>query len=129
MRQLMVLGLALAGAGVAHREWRRLPRAREVAGLEAERALALWGMALGLYFALQESINFRLAEFLWIKNLAAPDMLVYWGESIPVISSPDQSSGCTFVPASAGSSTRSAEAPFAAFSYRPLSALDALRND
>ena len=26
---------------------------------------------LGLYFALQESIHFRLAEFLWIKNLAA----------------------------------------------------------
>src|SRR5262249_12041754 len=30
---------------------------------------------MGLYYALQESIHFRLAEFLWIKNLAAPDML------------------------------------------------------
>ncbi|MBI2809123.1 MAG: membrane protein insertase YidC [Planctomycetes bacterium] len=44
---------------------------------------------LGLYFALQESIDFRLADFLWIKNLAAPDMLIYWTENIPVISSPD----------------------------------------
>jgi YidC/Oxa1 family membrane protein insertase len=48
---------------------------------------------LGLYFALQESIHFRLADFLWIKNLAAPDMLIYWSESIPIISVPDQASG------------------------------------
>jgi YidC/Oxa1 family membrane protein insertase len=48
---------------------------------------------LGLYFALQESVHFRLAEFLWIKNLAAPDMLIYWTESIPIISSPDHSAG------------------------------------
>src|SRR4029077_16809531 len=44
---------------------------------------------LGLYYALQESIHFRLASFLWIKNLAAPDMLIYWGESIPWISTPE----------------------------------------
>lgn len=44
---------------------------------------------IGLYFALQESIFFRLGHFLWIDNLAAPDMLVYWGESIPWISDPD----------------------------------------
>jgi YidC/Oxa1 family membrane protein insertase len=44
---------------------------------------------LGLYYALQESIHFRLAPFLWITNLAAPDMLIWWGENIPVISSPD----------------------------------------
>ncbi|MCI0455389.1 MAG: membrane protein insertase YidC, partial [Gemmataceae bacterium] len=44
---------------------------------------------MGLYFALQESIHFRLASFLWIDNLAAPDMFLYWGESIPVISDPD----------------------------------------
>jgi YidC/Oxa1 family membrane protein insertase len=44
---------------------------------------------LGLYWALQESIRFRLAPFLWIENLAAPDMLIYWGESIPFISNPD----------------------------------------
>ena len=48
---------------------------------------------LGLYFALQESIHFRLAEFAWIKNLAAPDMLIYWTENIPLISSPDHGSG------------------------------------
>ena len=50
---------------------------------------------LGLYFALQESIHFRLAEFwpLWITNLAAPDMLFGWGEQIPIISSPDHASG------------------------------------
>lgn len=43
---------------------------------------------MGLYFALQESTHFRLAEFwpTWIPNLAAPDMLLKWGESIPFIS-------------------------------------------
>jgi YidC/Oxa1 family membrane protein insertase len=41
---------------------------------------------LGLYYALQESVHFRLASFLWIRNLAAPDMLFYWGESnLPVL--------------------------------------------
>src|SRR5262249_53882520 len=44
---------------------------------------------LGLYFAFQESIHFRLADFLWVQNLAAPDMLLFWTEHIPVISSPD----------------------------------------
>jgi YidC/Oxa1 family membrane protein insertase len=44
---------------------------------------------LGLYFALQESIHFRLAPFLWIENLAAPDMLIWWTEEIPWISNPD----------------------------------------
>src|SRR5262245_45834436 len=48
---------------------------------------------LGLYYALQESISFRLAGFLWIENLAAPDMLLWWSESIPLISSPDNQSG------------------------------------
>jgi YidC/Oxa1 family membrane protein insertase len=41
---------------------------------------------LGLYYALQESIYFRLAPFLWIKNLSAPDMVFGWGESIAFIS-------------------------------------------
>jgi YidC/Oxa1 family membrane protein insertase len=41
---------------------------------------------LGLYYCLQESIHFRLAPFLWIQNLAAPDMLFWWSESIPFIS-------------------------------------------
>jgi YidC/Oxa1 family membrane protein insertase len=47
---------------------------------------------LGLYYALQESIQFRLAKFLWIENLAAPDMLFpwpgRWKEGIPFISDP-----------------------------------------
>lgn len=50
---------------------------------------------IGLYYALQESIHFRLAPFLWIQNLAAPDMLVWWGEKIPFISDPD-SQGSVF---------------------------------
>ena len=41
---------------------------------------------LGLYYCLQESIHFRLAPFLWIQNLAAPDMLFRWGDNIPSIS-------------------------------------------
>jgi len=41
---------------------------------------------MGLYFCLQESIFFRLESFLWIPNLAAPDMLVRFGEGIPYIS-------------------------------------------
>jgi YidC/Oxa1 family membrane protein insertase len=43
---------------------------------------------MGLYFALQESTHFRLAEFwpTWIPNLAAPDMLFNWSERIPFIS-------------------------------------------
>jgi YidC/Oxa1 family membrane protein insertase len=50
---------------------------------------------MGLYFALQESIHFRLAEFwpTWIVNLAAPDMLFGWGERIPLISNPNNYSG------------------------------------
>ncbi len=41
---------------------------------------------MGLYFCLQESVFFRLDSFLWCDNLAAPDMLVWWSESIPFIS-------------------------------------------
>jgi YidC/Oxa1 family membrane protein insertase len=52
---------------------------------------------LGLYFALQESIHFRLAEFLWIKNLAAPDMLVWWSDHIPYISTPDNMGGMLYL--------------------------------
>jgi YidC/Oxa1 family membrane protein insertase len=46
---------------------------------------------MGLYFALQESIQFRAADFwpTWIHNLAAPDMLFSWTQSIPFISSPE----------------------------------------
>ncbi|HEY1376373.1 MAG TPA: membrane protein insertase YidC [Gemmataceae bacterium] len=41
---------------------------------------------LGLYYALQESVFFRLEPFLWVRNLAAPDMLFWWTENIPFIS-------------------------------------------
>jgi YidC/Oxa1 family membrane protein insertase len=52
---------------------------------------------LGLYYALQESIHFRLAPFLWIKNLAAPDMLIWWTENIPLISRPDGQGGFLYL--------------------------------
>jgi YidC/Oxa1 family membrane protein insertase len=52
---------------------------------------------LGLYYALQESIHFRLAGFLWIKNLAAPDMLLWWGEKIYYISNPDNIGGMFYL--------------------------------
>ncbi len=52
---------------------------------------------LGLYYALQESIHFRLAEFLWIKNLAAPDMLLWWTEKIPYLSDPDNLGGIFYL--------------------------------
>jgi YidC/Oxa1 family membrane protein insertase len=39
---------------------------------------------LGLYYALQESIQFRLARFLWMPNLAAPDMLFPWDWNVPI---------------------------------------------
>ncbi|MGL4553898.1 MAG: YidC/Oxa1 family membrane protein insertase, partial [Gemmataceae bacterium] len=44
---------------------------------------------MGLWYALQESIVFRLAPFwpTWVVNLAAPDMLFGWGRGWPVISS------------------------------------------
>ncbi len=41
---------------------------------------------LGLYYCLQESIHFRLAPFLWIRSLTAPDMILHWGDKIPWIS-------------------------------------------
>jgi len=52
---------------------------------------------LGLYYALQESIFFRLAGFLWIDNLAAPDMLLYWGQGIPWISTPENLGGLGYL--------------------------------
>jgi YidC/Oxa1 family membrane protein insertase len=52
---------------------------------------------MGLYYALQESVFFRLESFLWIKNLAAPDMLVWWGEGIPYISAPESLGGTIYL--------------------------------
>jgi hypothetical protein len=43
---------------------------------------------MGLYYCLQESIFFRLDSFLWVQNLAAPDMTLWWSEDIPYISTP-----------------------------------------
>ena len=44
---------------------------------------------MGLYYCLQENVFFRLKSFLWMPSLAAPDMLIHWGESIPFISDPN----------------------------------------
>jgi YidC/Oxa1 family membrane protein insertase len=54
---------------------------------------------MGLYFALQESVFFRLepATPWWISNLAAPDMLVWWTENIPWISAPESLGGTLFL--------------------------------
>ncbi|HZT78949.1 MAG TPA: YidC/Oxa1 family membrane protein insertase, partial [Gemmataceae bacterium] len=48
---------------------------------------------MGLYYALQESILFRLEPFLWIRNLGAPDMLLYWTDKIPILSNPENYGG------------------------------------
>jgi YidC/Oxa1 family membrane protein insertase len=50
--------------------------------------LAQMPVMMGLYFCLQESVFFRLEPFLWVNNLAAPDMLFWWSEQIPFISTP-----------------------------------------
>ena len=50
--------------------------------------IAQMPIMMGLYFCLQESIFFRLDHFLWIDNLAAPDMMVWWTEGIPYLSTP-----------------------------------------
>jgi len=55
---------------------------------------------LGLYYALQESIHFRLDVFLWMPNLAAPDMLSrFLGpcETIPWISRPQDMGGFLYL--------------------------------
>jgi YidC/Oxa1 family membrane protein insertase len=45
---------------------------------------------IGLWQALQSSVDLRQARFLWIDNLAAPDgpsvKFFHWGENIPLIS-------------------------------------------
>ena len=54
---------------------------------------------MGLYFCLQESIYFRLAGAwpTWIHNLAAPDMLFEWGQSIPWLSRPQDYGGFLYL--------------------------------
>jgi YidC/Oxa1 family membrane protein insertase len=54
---------------------------------------------MGLYYALQESILFRLAPFwpTWIQNLAAPDMMISWTDRIPWISRPADFGGFIYL--------------------------------
>jgi YidC/Oxa1 family membrane protein insertase len=52
---------------------------------------------MGLYFCLQESVQFRLAKFLWIENLAAPDMLLWWGQTIPWFTDPNSLGGMLYL--------------------------------
>ena len=52
---------------------------------------------MGLYYALQESVHFRLASFLWMPNLAAPDMLIHWGDKIPWLSRPEDYGGFLYL--------------------------------
>jgi YidC/Oxa1 family membrane protein insertase len=59
--------------------------------------LAQMPIMMGLYFCLQESVFFRLQSFLWIDNLAAPDMTLWWSEKIPFISSPDSIGGMLYL--------------------------------
>lgn len=40
---------------------------------------------IGLYQALYHSVDLRMAEFLWIENLAAPDQLFAFGFEIPLL--------------------------------------------
>jgi YidC/Oxa1 family membrane protein insertase len=50
--------------------------------------LAQMPIFMGLYYSLQENVFFRLHSFLWVENLAAPDMLARWGTGIPYLSDP-----------------------------------------
>lgn len=64
--------------------------------------LAQMPIFLGLYYCLQESIFFRLEPFFawlpwWIPNLAAPDMLFWWSENIPMISTVPSQGGILFL--------------------------------
>ena len=55
---------------------------------------------MGLYYALQESVFFRLRpvfDSYWIPNLAAPDMLVWWTENIPFLSKPEDLGGMIYL--------------------------------
>lgn len=52
---------------------------------------------MGLYFCLQESVFFRLEPFLWVPNLAAPDMLAWWTEKIPMVSRAENLGGVLYL--------------------------------
>ena len=59
--------------------------------------LAQMPIFMGLYYCLQESILFRLEPFVYMRNLAAPDMLIWWGEWLPMISEPSAQGGIFFL--------------------------------
>lgn len=74
----------------AQRELYRKHNVNPAAGLSGCFMLMLqMPIFMGLYYALQESAFFRLERFLWIRNLAAPDMLMWWGETIPWVTRRD----------------------------------------
>lgn len=52
---------------------------------------------MGLYFCLQESVFFRQEGFLWFPNLSAPDMTVWWSESIWYLSTPENFGGVIYL--------------------------------
>jgi YidC/Oxa1 family membrane protein insertase len=52
---------------------------------------------MGLYYCLQESVQFRLAQFLWIDNLAAPDMMMWIGQWMPWVTDPDNLGGMLYL--------------------------------
>jgi YidC/Oxa1 family membrane protein insertase len=58
---------------------------------------AQWPIIIGLYYCLQENVFFRLQSFLWIPNLAAPDMLFYWSQSIPWLSQAESLGGTGYL--------------------------------
>jgi len=61
--------------------------------------LAQMPVFMGLYYALQESVFFRLEPLTpwWVANLAAPDMTLRWGESIPWLSTPEDLGGFIYL--------------------------------
>ena len=88
------------GFSQAQQELYRKHNVNPLAGLAGCLPLVLqMPIFMGLYYALQESIHFRLEPFwpLWIKNLAAPDMLIWWGEQIPWISRPEDQGGFLYL--------------------------------
>jgi YidC/Oxa1 family membrane protein insertase len=78
---------------MVHREKMRLMMANGVNPFAAMGGCLLLlfqlPVMMGLYFCLQESVFFRLQPFLWVDNLAAPDMLVWWGEVVPFVTTPE----------------------------------------
>jgi len=59
--------------------------------------IAQWPIFIGLYYCLQENVFFRLQSFLWIPNLAAPDMLFWWTDRILYISAPSNLGSTTYL--------------------------------